>query len=121
MSFRTGFYAGMIVAVIWGLYLARLWQGQRQVELHSVHLLAAVERHDWKTVGEFVGGDYRDQWGNDRALSLERLREVFCALCRIRGSSPRLFLFRPAMVAAPGPPGSQSRVPVRSLILSRTG
>jgi hypothetical protein len=80
MSFRTGFYAGMIVALIWGLYLARLWQGQRQVELHSVRLLAAVEKHDWKTVGEFVGGDYRDQWGNDRALLLERLREVFRAL-----------------------------------------
>ena len=84
MSFRTGFYAGLVVAVIWGIYLARLWQGQRQVELHSVHLLAAVEKHNWKAVGEFVGGDYRDQWGNDRALLLERLREVFRALPNAR-------------------------------------
>jgi hypothetical protein len=84
MSFRTGFYAGLVVAVIWGIYLARLWQGQRQVELHSIHLLAEIEKHNWKAVGEFVGSDYRDQWGNDRALLLERLREVFRALPNAR-------------------------------------
>jgi hypothetical protein len=84
MSFRTGFYAGLVVAVIWGVYLARLWQGQRQVELHNVHLLAAIENHNWKTVGEFVGTNYRDQWGNDRALLLERLPEVFRALPNVR-------------------------------------
>jgi hypothetical protein len=84
MSFRTGFYAGLVVAVIWGIYLARLWPGQRQVELHNVHLLAAIEKQDWKAVGEFVGADYRDQWGDDRALLLERLREVFRALPNAR-------------------------------------
>jgi hypothetical protein len=87
MSFRTGFYGGLVVAVIWGIYLARLWQGQRQVELHSVHLLAAIEKHNWKAAGEFVGGDYRDQWGNDRALLLERLRDVFRALPNARFDS----------------------------------
>jgi hypothetical protein len=84
MSFRTGFYAGLVVAVIWGIYLARLWQGQRQVELHSIHLLSAVEKHDWKAVDEFVGSDYRNQWENDRVLLLERLREVFRALPNAR-------------------------------------
>jgi len=84
MSFRTGFYAGLGVAVIWGIYLARLWQGQHQVDLHSAHLLAAIEKHDWKAVGEFAGSDYRDQWGNDRALLLERLPEVFRALPNAR-------------------------------------
>ena len=84
MSFRTGFYVGLIVAVIWGIYLVRLWQGQRQVELHSVRLLAQIEKHNWKAVDEFVGSDYVDQWGNDRALLLERLREVFRALPKAR-------------------------------------
>jgi hypothetical protein len=92
MSFRTGFYAGLVVAVIWGIYLARLWQGQRQVDLHSIHLLAAVEKHDWKAVGEFVGSDYRDQWGNDRALLLERLREVFRVLPNARIESKVVFV-----------------------------
>ncbi|PYI92275.1 MAG: hypothetical protein DME97_11125 [Verrucomicrobia bacterium] len=87
MSFRTGFYVGLIVAVIWGIYLVRLWQGQRQVELHSVRLLAQIEKHNWKAVDEFVGSDYVDQWGNDRALLLERLRDVFRALPNARVES----------------------------------
>ena len=87
MSFRTGFYAGLIVAVIWGIYLVRLWQGQRQVELHSVHLLTEIEKHNWRAVDEVVGNDYGDQWGNDRALLLERLREVFRALPNARVES----------------------------------
>jgi hypothetical protein len=84
MTFRNGFYAGLVVAVIWGVYLARLWQAQRQIELHSVHLLAQVEKKNWKVVGEFVGHDYQDRWGDDRALLLERLREVFRVLPNAR-------------------------------------
>jgi hypothetical protein len=84
MSFRNGFYAGLVVAVIWAIYLVRLWQGERQVELHSVHLLAQIEKKNWKAVGEFIGNDYQDRWGNDRALLLERLREVFRALPNTR-------------------------------------
>jgi len=84
VNFRNGFYAGLVVAAIWGVYLARLWQPQRQVELHSIHLLAQVEKHNWKAVGEFVGNDYQDRWGNDRALLLERLPDVFRALPNAR-------------------------------------
>lgn len=84
MNFRTGFYAGLVLAVIWGAYLARLWQAERQVELHSVHLLAQIEKRDWKAIGEFIGDGYQDQWGHDRALLLERLREVFRALPNAR-------------------------------------
>src|SRR3982751_829847 len=84
MTFRNGFYAGLIVAAVWGLYLARLWQAERQVELHSVHLLAQIEKKNWKAVGEFVGRDYQDRWGRDRALLLERLRDVFRVLPNAR-------------------------------------
>jgi len=84
VNFRNGFYAGLIVAVIWGVYLARLWQPPRQVELHSVHLLAQIEKKDWKTVGKFIGSGYEDRWGNNRALLLERLREVFRVLPNAR-------------------------------------
>jgi hypothetical protein len=84
MSFRTGFYAGLVVAVIWGVYLARLWQGQRQVELHGAHLLTQIEKRNWKAVGEFIGDGYKDQWGHDRASLVERLREVFRALPNAR-------------------------------------
>jgi hypothetical protein len=84
VSFRTGFYAGLVVAAIWGVYLARLWQGPRQVELHGAHLLAQIEKRNWKAVEEFIGDEYKDQWGHDRALLLERLREVLRALPNAR-------------------------------------
>jgi hypothetical protein len=76
VNFRNGFYAGLLVAAIWGIYLARLWQPRRQVELHSVHLLAQIETRNWKTVGKFIGAGYEDRWGNDRALLLERLPQI---------------------------------------------
>ena len=84
MNFRNGFYAGLLVAAITGLYLFRLWQPERQIELHSTHLLSQIEKKNWKAVEQFVGRDYQDRWGNDRALLLERLRTVFRALPNAR-------------------------------------
>jgi hypothetical protein len=78
--FRNGFYAGLAVAVVWAIYLFRLWQPQRQIDLHNAHLLEQVEKHNWKGVGEFVGDTYQDRWGNDRPLLLQRLPQVFGAL-----------------------------------------
>ena len=80
MTFRNGFYAGLIVAVVWAVYLFRLWQPERQIELHNRHLLEQIERHDWKAVTRFIGETYQDRWGNDRKLLLERLPQVFRAL-----------------------------------------
>ena len=90
MSFRNGFWAGLIVAVCWGLYLARLWHPERQVELHNVHLFEKIEEHDWKAVGKFVDLGYEDRWGNDRRLLLERLPQVFRALpkAKIQAGQP---------------------------------
>jgi hypothetical protein len=84
MSFRNGFYAGLLLALIVGLYLFRLWQPERQVQLHSAHLLAQIEQNDWTAVEEFIAADYRDRWGNDHALLLERLRRVFRVLSKAR-------------------------------------
>jgi hypothetical protein len=89
VQFRHGFYAGLILAAAWGVYLALLWQPERQVTLHTAHFLEDVEKHDWKAVADFVGDKYQDRWGNDRAGLLERLREVFRLLpnARIEASS----------------------------------
>jgi hypothetical protein len=46
-AFRNGFYAGALVAVIAGVYLFQLWQPDRQVHLHSLHLADALEEKDW--------------------------------------------------------------------------
>lgn len=84
ISFRNGVYAGLLIALIVGIYLIRLWQPERQVDLHSKHLLAHIEGRKWKRAGEFIANDYSDQWGHDRAVVLERLREVLRALPNAR-------------------------------------
>ena len=75
-AFRNGFYAGALLALIVGIYLFQLWQPDRQVHLHSVHLAAALEQRDWTDVADFLGEDYRDQWGHDRAIVLAKLQQV---------------------------------------------
>jgi hypothetical protein len=76
ISFRNGFYAGLLAAVILGIYLFTLWQPARQVELHSENLLAQIEAKDWKDVGEFIADNYQDRWGQDRSVVLQRLRQA---------------------------------------------
>lgn len=70
-TFRNGLYAGIVVAAALGLWLAQLWQEENQVRLHSEHLLRKIEARNWAGAG-----DYRDDWGDDRARLLDRLRLV---------------------------------------------
>jgi hypothetical protein len=109
MNFRTGFYAGLVVAVIWAIYLARLWQAPRQVELHSVHLLAQIQEKDLKAVEDFIGQHYKDQWDHDRTLLLERLREVSRAL-----PNPRIEWTAPAVQTAGGRGTWTAKITLRS-------
>lgn len=76
ITFRNGFIAGAILAVILGTYLAFLWQADHQVELHTSHLLRKIEKHDWSGIENAIAQDYRDDWGDDRERLLMRLREV---------------------------------------------
>jgi hypothetical protein len=82
--FREGFYGGLSLALLVGLFLIWLWRPQHQVALHSKHLLKAIEHRDWTRFGSFLAVDYQDQWGNDRSLLLERTREVFRYLRNVR-------------------------------------
>lgn len=75
--FREGFYGGLAIALLIGLFLMWLWRSEHQVKRHSENLLRAVEKKDWTRFAEFIGSDYEDQWSNDRALVLERTRELF--------------------------------------------
>ena len=75
--FREGFYGGLSLALLIGLFLLWLWRPEHQVTLHSDHLLSAIEHKNWSRFASFLDSDYKDQWGNDRSLVLERTREVF--------------------------------------------
>jgi hypothetical protein len=77
-------YGGLGVALLIGLFLLWLWQPERQVKRHTGNLLHAIEQKDWASVADFIGNDYQDQWGDDRALVLERIREVFRYLRGVR-------------------------------------
>jgi hypothetical protein len=75
ISFRGVSFSALAVALCVGLYLIWLWQPERQVRRHTQNLFRAIERKDWEAVADFIGSNYRDQWGDDRARVLERLRE----------------------------------------------
>jgi hypothetical protein len=82
--FRQGFYGGLGLALFIGLFLIWFWQPERQVSRHSENFLRTIEKKNWTGVADFIGNDYQDQWGDDRARVLERMREVLRYLRRVR-------------------------------------
>jgi hypothetical protein len=75
--FRGGFIGGTALALSIGLYLIWLWRPAHQVRLHTENFFHAIENRDWETVADFIDNAYQDQWGDDRARVLERMREGF--------------------------------------------
>jgi len=96
-TFRYGFLAGAIVALIFGLWLAQLWQAENQVRLHSEHFLRQIEQRKASAADGFLAPDYHDDWGHDRALVLNRLHlivRMFSSLT-ITTSEPQVTLDSP--------------------------
>ena len=77
VDFRTGLFAGLGATLTIGLYCVWLWQPQRQIERHTQNLFHKIEQKSWAGAADLIGTEYADQWGNDRALVLERMRLVF--------------------------------------------
>ena len=59
------------------LFSVWLWQPERQVRLHTSHLLAAVEGRNWGRVEKFIADNYSDRWGHDKEFVLRGSTEVF--------------------------------------------
>ena len=74
---RDGFYLGLALTLGLAVFLMWLWQSERQVTQHTQNFFRAIERKDWPRAGDFIAPDYQDQWGNQRTVVLERMREVF--------------------------------------------
>ena len=45
--------------------------------MHTENFFHAIDHRNWDAVADFIGNDYQDQWGDDRARVLERVREGF--------------------------------------------
>jgi hypothetical protein len=90
ISFRGGFYGAVIVAVLVGLFLIWLWRPERQLRRHTENFLKTIEHKNWTAAADFIGSDYQDQWGEDRARVLERMRNGFRYVrgARINASNP---------------------------------
>ena len=76
IDFRTGMLVGLGATLAIGLYCVWLWQPPRQIDRHAKNLLHDIEQRNWSRVADLIETDYADQWGNDRALVLERMRLV---------------------------------------------
>ncbi len=77
ISFRGGFYGGLVAALLVGLFLIWLWRPERQVRRHTENFFHAIEHKNWAGAADFIASDYHDQWDNDRARVLERMPEGF--------------------------------------------
>jgi len=77
ITLRGAIIAVFTVALCIGLYLLWLWRPEHQVRLHTEHFFHSIDGRNWESVADFIGEDYRDQWGQDRARVLERMREGF--------------------------------------------
>lgn|SRR5215471_5266605 len=76
VDFRIGLFVGSAAAIAIGFYCIWLWQEERQVARHAENLFHRIEAKNWSAVEDLIAPDYTDQWGQDRALVLERMRLV---------------------------------------------
>lgn len=64
------------------LLLAALWlrwwlQPERQIPRAQARLLSAIEKRDFGAMAAMLAEDYRDRWQQDKAIVMQRSREVF--------------------------------------------
>jgi hypothetical protein len=96
-TFKYSFFAGAVVALVLGLWLAQLWQAENQVRLHSEHFLQQLEKRNAAAAGDLIALDYHDDWGHDRSLVLNRLRIVLrlFSTLTITATTPQVALHPP--------------------------
>lgn len=68
----------------WAVWLFLLWQPARQVELHTMNLLARASDRNWPAVEAMMASDYRDTWNRDRAAAIDEARQLFSHFFALR-------------------------------------
>ena len=72
---RLAIAAAALLAL--ALWLAWLWQPERQLRLHTASLVKAVEQRNWSKVQSLLADHYADRWGHDKAFVVTGLQQVF--------------------------------------------
>ena len=70
----SGAAAGLLALALW---LAWLWQPERQIRLHTAGLINAIERRNWSKAQDLLADNYSDRWGHDKGFVLSGLQQVF--------------------------------------------
>lgn len=67
--------------LVWALWLAWLWQPERQLRLHQQHLLKAMESRNWNAFSRLLADGYSDRWGGTKpemvGMASDALRHFF--------------------------------------------
>lgn len=58
------------------IYYIKLWQPERQIELHQKNFLIALENRNWSRVKAELSENYSDRFGHNRETVISDLREV---------------------------------------------
>jgi hypothetical protein len=77
ITLRGALIGATVLVISVGVYLFWLWRPEHQVRRHTENFFHAVDGRNWETVADFIAGDYHDQWDNDRARLIERMRKAF--------------------------------------------
>jgi hypothetical protein len=67
---------GATLGIAIAVYLILLWQPERQVRLHQLHFLQAVEKRDWPRISSFIADNYSDRWQHDKNFLLAESRNL---------------------------------------------
>lgn len=75
MNFKHAAIGTATLAAL-ALWLAWLWQPERQLRLHSATFIKSVEHRNWSKVAALLSDSYADRWGHDKAFVLSGTREA---------------------------------------------
>lgn len=59
------------------IYSVWLWQPERQIRLHTNHLLTAAENHSVSKMQSLIADSYTDRWKHDKEFAIRESNEVF--------------------------------------------
>jgi hypothetical protein len=77
MNMNRRLLIGLVAVLIFGIWLYRWCQPERQVRRAQGRWLAAAESGDIDSFAEMMAADYRDGWGHDKTFVVKAARQVF--------------------------------------------